>query len=70
MTPPSMTPNGLARYREQAGLYQHELAAMIGSTKQTVSEYERRRIADLKLGTLEQYLRACGLQLRVEVVPL
>ena len=68
MTPPCTTPNTLQGWRNRAGLRQGELANRLRWSQSKVSKLEAMRIPDMRIGDVESYLRALGLELSVEIV--
>lgn len=59
----------LHRARSAAGLTQTQLAARAGTSQPAVNRYERG-FALPSIPTLERLLRACGLELRLQGVPV
>lgn len=54
------TRNAIARLRGEAGLSRFRLAAMAGVTEKTISNWERRGIADARYGAVKRLARALG----------
>lgn len=57
----------LQQARKQAGMTQNELAEHIGVSQVRVSALERGRVEDVVVKTLQQYARALGGTLRIEL---
>jgi len=57
----------LRHLREESGLSQRQVAARMGVSQSTLSEFEARSVSNPKLVSLEKYLRAIGYQLTVEI---
>ena len=60
--------NLLQRARMRAGLSRDQLADLAGTSRSALSAYERD-VRSPTVATLDRLLRACGLQLRVELEP-
>ena len=57
----------LARLREEKDLSQSELAKRLGVPQQTVSKIERQEHTNLTIATLQNYAKALGKELVIEL---
>ena len=59
--------SGLVALREHRGVYQRELARMLGVSQPVVARLEAGRAKDMKMSTLMRYARALGGRINVEI---
>jgi predicted XRE-type DNA-binding protein len=57
----------LAQFREERGLSQTQLAALMGVSQPRISKLEKGDLAQFEVGTIERYVQALGGSLRLVV---